>query len=148
MKNAKNPRNVIVLYLTQNVFHKRHMRTISLNSHYRVLFKNPRDAGQSATLARQMYPNASKFAVEDATERPSRYLFVVVVVVPFFNHNFVNCKATCTLIWRLKIYEIKYNISLNDVHTNDVDLKPDQEEQYRLRRNIFPGENHYVYVRK
>ena len=41
----------------------------------------------------------------------------LVVVVTFFNHNFVNCKATCTLIWRLKIYEIKYNISLNDVHT-------------------------------
>ena len=42
---------------------------------------------------------------------------LIVVVVTFFNHNFVNCKATCTLIWRLKIYEIKYNISLNDVHT-------------------------------
>ena len=41
----------------------------------------------------------------------------ILVVVTFFNHNFVNCKATCTLIWRLKIYEIKYNISLNDVHT-------------------------------
>jgi len=40
-----------------------------------------------------------------------------VVVVTFFNHNFVNCKASCTLIWRLKIYEIKYNISLNNVHT-------------------------------
>jgi len=37
----------------------------------------------------------------------------VVVVVTLFNHNFVNCKAT--LIWSLKIYEIKYNISLNDV---------------------------------
>jgi len=34
---------------------------------------------------------------------------VVEVVVTFWDHNFVNCKAT--LIWRLKIYEIKYNIS-------------------------------------
>ena len=39
---------------------------------------------------------------------------VVVVVVTFFNHNFVNCKAT--LIWRLKIDEIKYNISLPHIH--------------------------------
>ena len=39
----------------------------------------------------------------------------VVVVVTFFNHNFVNCKAT--LILAIKIYEIKYNISLNDIHT-------------------------------
>jgi len=34
----------------------------------------------------------------------SLVVVVVVVVVTFFNHNFVNCKAT--LIWRLKIYEI------------------------------------------
>ena len=40
---------------------------------------------------------------------------VVVVVVTFFNHNFVNCKAT--LILAIKIYEIKYNTSLNDIHT-------------------------------
>jgi len=36
---------------------------------------------------------------------------VVVVVVTFFNHNLVNYKAT--LILAIKIYEIKYNISLN-----------------------------------
>jgi len=39
----------------------------------------------------------------------------VVVVVTFFNHNFVNCKAT--LILAIKFYEIKYNISLNNIHT-------------------------------
>ena len=38
----------------------------------------------------------------------------VVVVVTFFNHNFVNCKVI--LILAIKIYEIKYNISLSDVH--------------------------------
>ena len=40
---------------------------------------------------------------------------VTVVVVTFFNHNFVNCKATLILV--IKIYEIKYNISLNNIHT-------------------------------
>ena len=73
-------RNVSVLYLTQNLFPKnKHSRTISLNSHYLVLFKNPRDAGQFAVLARQMYPSGSKFAVEafrNATERPYGYLLV------------------------------------------------------------------------
>ena len=45
---------------------------------------------------------------------PHHSVVVVVVVVTFFNHNFVNCKAT--LILEIKImYEIKYNISLNDV---------------------------------
>lgn len=73
-------RNVSVLYLTQNLFPKnKHARTISINSHYLVIFKNPRDAGQFAVLARQMYPNGSKFAVEafkDATEKPYGYLLV------------------------------------------------------------------------
>lgn len=101
-------RNISVLYLTQNLFDKnKYARTISLNAHYIVLFKNPRDAGQFAMLARQMYPNGWKFAVDgyqDATNVPYGYLLV--------------------------------------------DLKPNQDEHYRLRTNIFPGERQYVYVKK
>ena len=55
------------------------MYTISLNSHYLVLFKNPRNVGQFSILARQMYPSGFKFAVEacrDATKRPFGFLFV------------------------------------------------------------------------
>ena len=38
-------RNVSVLFLVQNLFPKnKFARTISLNAHYMVLFKNPRDA--------------------------------------------------------------------------------------------------------
>ena len=73
-------RNISVVFLVQNMFHKnKHIRTISLNSHYMVLFKNPRDASQFAALARQMYPNQSAFALEaykDATQQPFSYLFV------------------------------------------------------------------------
>jgi len=48
-------RNISILYLSQNVFDKNeYVRTITLNAHYLVLFKNSRDAGQ---FARQMYPN-------------------------------------------------------------------------------------------
>ena len=77
---SSHHRKISILHLTQNLFDKnKYARTISLNAHYLVLFKNPRDASQFATLARQMYPNASKFAIEayrDATERPFGYLFV------------------------------------------------------------------------
>ena len=73
-------RNLSILHLTQNLFDKnKYARTISLNAHYLVLFKNPRDATQFATLARQMYPNASKFAIEaykDATSAPCGYLLI------------------------------------------------------------------------
>ena len=73
-------RNVSVIYITQNIFPRnKFARTISLNSHYMILFKNPRDAGQFATLARQMYPEGSTFAIEafkDATSAPYGYLLV------------------------------------------------------------------------
>ncbi len=52
---------------------------MSLNTHYLVLFKNPRDALQVATLARQMYPGQNKFLSEsfnDATLKPYGYLLI------------------------------------------------------------------------
>jgi hypothetical protein len=101
-------RNVSVIYLSQNLFHKsKQNRTLSLNAHYMVLFKNPRDAVQVATLARQMHPGRGKFLVEafkDATDKPYGYLLI--------------------------------------------DLKPDTEEKYRIRTNIFPDERQYVYIPK
>ena len=101
-------RNVSVLYLTQNLFYQsKHTRTISLNAHYLVLFKNVRDATQIANLSRQMFPGKANYMLEsfrDATMTPFGYLLV--------------------------------------------DLRPDTDERFRLRTNIFPGETHYVYVRK
>jgi len=40
------------------------MRTISLNSQYIVLFKNPRDNSQFAHLARQIYPHNYLYGIE------------------------------------------------------------------------------------
>jgi hypothetical protein len=40
-------RNTNVMYIAQNLFHRgKHHRTISLNAHYMVVFKNPRDVSQ------------------------------------------------------------------------------------------------------
>ena len=73
-------RNVSVVFLAQNLFPKnKFARTMSLNAHYIVLFKNPRDASQFANLARQMYPKQWQFAVEaykDATREPYSYLLL------------------------------------------------------------------------
>lgn len=72
--------DVSVLYLTQNIFYGgKQNRTIGLNAHYLVLFRNPRDATQVAHLARQMYPGKSKFLIEafrDATEAPFSYMLL------------------------------------------------------------------------
>ena len=73
-------RNVSLMYLTQNLFYKsKQTRTMSLNAHYIVLFKIPRDAMQVSTLARQMYPGQNTFLVEafkNATEKPFGYLLL------------------------------------------------------------------------
>lgn len=73
-------RNVSVLYLVQNMFSKnKEHRTISLNCHYLVIFKNPRDASQIENLSKQMYPGKSRFMREvykNATEPPHGYLLI------------------------------------------------------------------------
>ena len=101
-------RNLSVIVILQNLFHQgKESRTISLNAHYMVLFKNPRDSSQITHLAKQIYPQNGKFlqeAYKDATSKPYGYLFI--------------------------------------------DLKPDTDEQLRLRSKIFPGEENLVYVMK
>lgn len=73
-------RNLSIIYIVQNVFCQgKASRTITLNTKYMVLFKNPRDKLQIAILARQMYPGKSKFFLEvfeDATRKPFGYLVV------------------------------------------------------------------------
>ena len=100
--------NLSIIFIVHNLFHQgKEMRNISLNTHYIILFKNPRDSQQIATLARQMYPGKSQFMIEayqDATKKPHGYLFI--------------------------------------------DLKPNTNEQLRIRSGILPEDTHYVYVNK
>lgn len=71
-------KNLSVIYLTQNLFHQgKGQRDISLNAHYIVVFKNPRDRAQIQHFARQLYPENSKFIQEsynDATSIPHGYI--------------------------------------------------------------------------
>jgi hypothetical protein len=64
----------------QNGFSKgKENRTMSINTQYIVLFKNPRDQIGPAILARQMYPShPKKFMIKytEATKRPYGYLFI------------------------------------------------------------------------
>ena len=73
-------KNMSIIFIIHNLFHYgKEMRTVSLNSHYIILFKNPRDRLQISTLARQMYPGQSQFLVEafqDATQEAYGYLII------------------------------------------------------------------------
>lgn len=73
-------RDLSIMYIVQNLFGKnKEQRTITLNSHYLVVFKNPRDASQITHLAKQMYPGRTKYlqeAYKDATAEAHGYLVV------------------------------------------------------------------------
>ena len=72
-------RNLSVVFMLQNIFHRgKELRDMSLNCHYLVLFKSPRDSSQINHLAKQMFPGHVKYMEEsfqDATSRPYGYLF-------------------------------------------------------------------------
>lgn len=72
--------NISVIVLTQNIFFTSPgFRTMSLNSQYIVLFKNPRALDQVNCLARQVAPNNMKFFVEsysDACHKPHSYFLL------------------------------------------------------------------------
>ena len=73
-------RNLSVICLLQNMYYKgKETRTMSLNTHYMVLFKNPRDQQQISCLARQMYPTKAHHFLqtyEKATAHPHGCLVV------------------------------------------------------------------------
>ena len=77
-------RNLSVIDIVQNLFHQgKGSRSISLNSHYLVLFKNPRHKLQILTLAKQMDPGQTDFFL-NSTKRLQKDLLV-----------------SCWLIWKL-----------------------------------------------
>jgi len=80
-KIGSHHRNLSVIsYIVQNLFHRgKNSRSISLNSHYLVLLKNPRDKRQILTLAEQMYPGNTDLFIkryEEAVRRLFGYLLV------------------------------------------------------------------------
>ena len=73
-------RNVTILYLVQNLFDQgKSPRTVSLNSHYIVVFRNLRDQSQLRTMAAQILPKNSQWLMDayaDATTKPYGYLVI------------------------------------------------------------------------
>jgi hypothetical protein len=74
-------RNISVMYIVQNLFHKgKYHRAISLNAHYMVLFKTPRDVSQIYSIAQQMFPRNSTYRLQAfaaaTSEKPHGYLLI------------------------------------------------------------------------
>lgn len=73
-------RNISVIFVMQNLFQQgKCARTISLNVHYMVLFRNLRDALQILHLGRQLYPGKSDILLEayrDSVKAPYGYIVI------------------------------------------------------------------------
>ena len=71
-------RNLSDIFILQNIFHRgKELRDMSLNPHYLLMFKSPRDSSQVSHLAKQMFPGHVKHmqeAFQDATKRPYGHL--------------------------------------------------------------------------
>jgi len=77
-------KNLTVVFITQNLFSQgRCARTIALNTHFLVLFRNFRDKAQVMHLGRQLYPqkvDGFMEAYNDATQ--NRYGYLVIDLCP------------------------------------------------------------------
>lgn len=74
-------RNISIILIVQNLFFRgKYSRDISLNAHYFVCMKNPRDSGSIVTLARQMFGKQKAQRLgnifNDATSDPYSYIFL------------------------------------------------------------------------
>lgn len=73
-------RRLIVIYLNQNLYCQgSKARTISLNTHFLVLMKNPRGLSSLQCLSRQIFGGKSKLLIEayqDCMKSPYGYLVV------------------------------------------------------------------------
>ena len=82
-------RNLSVIYIEQNLFHQgKGSRRISLNSHYLVLFKNPREKLKILFLAKQMYPGQTDFCsnlYEEGVKRPFGYVLIDLKTATQYN---------------------------------------------------------------
>ena len=68
--------NITVIYVIQNMYYPG-LKTLSLNTHYNILFKNLRDINQLQMFARQTgFKNTLMESYRDATSVPYGYLCV------------------------------------------------------------------------
>ena len=67
-----------VIFITQNLFFaNKDFRTLSLNAHYLVVFKNPRDMGQIGYISRQAFPSQPSFLTQvynNETQKKHSYI--------------------------------------------------------------------------
>ena len=120
-------RNLSMIYIEQNLFYQlKDSRSISLNSHYLVLFKNPRDKLQILTLAKQVHPGQSDFFLNQYEEAVKRH----------FGCLLINLKTTTQDNCRLRTNVLPSEEGFNQ--TGVQDNIPQDLLKYLKQQNLSP----------
>lgn len=78
--NISHHLNCSIIFITQNLFYQNNSyRTMSLNTHYMVLMRNPRDTQQISILAKQIRPNNSKFIISSYLDATKKYYSYIIL---------------------------------------------------------------------
>ena len=120
------------------------MRTMSLNTHYLIVFKNPRDKQQITVLSRQMNPSKPRYLLDEfekATSKPFGYLFIDLkqntpddqrLSSDIYKAQPMNYSAFDNLINRMyEKFDEKYS-NLVDMYINE-GIREEEAEQKAIR---------------
>ena len=81
-------KNLSVVYINQNIFYcGKNSRTIALNTHYTVLFRNPRSSSQLRALRSQTGLNHLNDAYDDVM-KSQRFGYLVIDLSPYSKSDF------------------------------------------------------------
>ena len=101
--------NISVIFVTQNLFlpHKDYS-TLSLNAHYLVVFKNPRDMNQINALVRQAFASKRAFLTTVYNqETPERHSYLLLDFKQSTPH-FLRVRDSITTPWKTTVFVPTY----------------------------------------
>jgi len=97
--------NMSIIFITQNLFiPNKDYRTLSLNAHYLVVFKNPRDMSQIKHLSHQAFPSQPSFlTLVYNNETQAKHSYIVLDCKQSTPDN-LRVRNSVTTPWKTSVY--------------------------------------------
>ena len=98
--------NMNVIFITQNIFFSsnKDYRTVSINSNYIVVFKNPREMNQISYLSRQAFPKQPRFLTEVYNTETEREHSYIVLDCKQSTPDHLRVRGSITTPWKTAVF--------------------------------------------
>ena len=97
--------NMNVIFITQNLFFaNKDFRTLSLNAHYLVIFKNPRDMSQIGYISRQAFPAHPSFLTQVYNNETHRRHSYIVLDCKQSTPDHLRVRNSVTTPWNTLVF--------------------------------------------